>query len=175
MRCLEISHRRPGARAAQPPAVNLPEFSALVCTWPGGEAAAGGGALAPQLSRTDCRQTRVTPFSKGQGLRGAAKTHLGEQRLLSWAPYPQIAHVPHPCVSARTGTLQDSQPVCGSPQSLLHVFPYLQESGYVGRPPRGPCWKVQNLGGGCSVPERTKVLHLVPWVPPKQSLYLPEP
>lgn len=30
MRCLEISHRRPGARAAQPPAVNLPEFSALV-------------------------------------------------------------------------------------------------------------------------------------------------
>lgn len=116
MRCLEISHRRPGARAAQPPAVNLPEFSALVCTWPGGEAAAGGGALAPQLSRTDCRQTRVTPFSKGQGPRGATKTRLGEQRLLSWAPHPQIAHVPHQCVSARIGTLQDSQPICGSPR-----------------------------------------------------------
>lgn len=92
---MEISHRRPGARAAQPPAVNLPEFSALVCTWPGGEAAAGGGALAPQLSRTDCRQTSDTPFSNGQGPRGAAKkTRLREQRLLSWAPHPQVTHVP---------------------------------------------------------------------------------
>ena len=82
MRCLEISHRRPGARAAQPPAVNLPEFSALVCMWPGG--AGAGGLGAPQ--RRDPSGRAGAPFSNAGGVTGGlGSPPFGKQRLLSCA------------------------------------------------------------------------------------------
>ena len=89
MRCLEISHRRLGARAAQPPAVNLPEFSALVCIWLGGEGRAPGGAGAGGVGAPqhgDPSGEAVTPFSNEGGVKGGlGRPPFGKQRLLSCA------------------------------------------------------------------------------------------
>lgn len=168
---MEISHRRPGARAAQPPAVNLPEFSALVCTWPGGEAVAGGGALAPQVSRTDCRQTSSLPSQRDRGQERGQQRRPGlENKGFSVGP-----HTPKQPMSPISVGVQGlelyrtpSLSIALLSRSLLPVFTYLQKAGGVGRweTTQGTLWESAEFRG-------LAVVRLVPWVPSHQSFQPP--
>lgn len=108
MRCLEISHRRPGARAAQPRAVNLPEFSALVWIRPRGRGPAAPGAPPPAPGTP--QEGRSLPPEMEVGGRGAGKTPFGKQRLLGCGASSELRLVPKGARKKRSENLESRGP-----------------------------------------------------------------